>query len=232
MLRRAADATIPLSVDLREWAGPVKDQGDEGSCTGHAFSSAREWISRKYYLGAEIYSPQFQYVCELIMQGNFPDDDGSDGQTGCESLIVNGVCLESDYPYVQGQLLRPTPAQYESAKRYTLGAYHGVPNADVAASVLGDPVPWPICIGFTVYESFESDEVASSGIMPVPASGEKELSGHEVLILGYDLAKQLALCQNSWGTDWGQKGFFWMPMEILDRPDTDMKIVHSGHPWG
>ena len=39
---------VPQQVDLREWSGPIKDQGEEGSCTGHAFSSAREWIARKY----------------------------------------------------------------------------------------------------------------------------------------------------------------------------------------
>src|ERR1700730_18765745 len=39
---------VPLHVYLREWGGPIKDQGEESSCTGHAFSSAREWIARKY----------------------------------------------------------------------------------------------------------------------------------------------------------------------------------------
>jgi hypothetical protein len=33
-------------VDLRVWGGPIKDQGEEGSCTGHVFLSAREWIAR------------------------------------------------------------------------------------------------------------------------------------------------------------------------------------------
>jgi len=37
---------LPQQVDLREFGGPIKDQGEEGSCTGHAFSSAREWMAR------------------------------------------------------------------------------------------------------------------------------------------------------------------------------------------
>jgi C1A family cysteine protease len=42
-----APFVVPQEVDLREFGGPVKDQGEEGSCTGHAFSSAREWIAWK-----------------------------------------------------------------------------------------------------------------------------------------------------------------------------------------
>ena len=42
-----APCVVPQLIDLREFGGPIKDQGEEGSCTGHAFSSAREWIARK-----------------------------------------------------------------------------------------------------------------------------------------------------------------------------------------
>ncbi len=67
---------LPAVIDLRAWAGPIKDQGDEGSCTAHAGSSAREWISRKYFGKQPIQSPQFLYARELDAQGSFPDDDG------------------------------------------------------------------------------------------------------------------------------------------------------------
>lgn len=231
MLNRTAAVALPQTVDLRKSAGPIKDQGDEGSCTGHAFSSAREWIARAYGKSAPILSPQFLYASALIAQGDFPNDDGSDGETLCETLIANGCCLESDYPYVAGQIERPTPAQLASARRYKLGAYHGLTGSYTALTVLGDKVPWPVGVGFNVFESFESDEVAKTGIMPIPGPGEKSLGGHQVLMLGYDMPKRLALIQNSWGTGWAQSGFFWMPFEVLDRPDTDLKIVHPGRPW-
>jgi C1A family cysteine protease len=95
-------------------------------------------------------------------------------------------------------------------------------------------------IGFTVYASFESDEVAQSGIYN-PAPGEEVLGGHEVLMVGYDVGATpslrpagcppAALIQNSWGTDWGIDGFFWMALPVLDDSQTDLKIVHSGKPW-
>jgi C1A family cysteine protease len=122
-----------------------------------------------------------------------------------------------------------------------MGAYHGLSGSGTALSVIGDPTPWPVEIGFTVYDSFESDEVAKTGVMPMPLASESVLGGHEVLMVGYDVGATptlrpagslpSALIQNSWGADWGIDGCFWMPIALLDSPDTDSKIVHAGHPW-
>ena len=49
----------------------------------------------------------------------------------------------------------------------------------------------PVVFGFTVYESFESEAVAKTGRMPMPASDEKALGGHAVLCVGYDDDEQV-----------------------------------------
>lgn len=222
---------LPPVVDLRQWAGPVKDQGDEGACTAHAGSSAMEWIFRRYHSRQPILSPQYLYAQELIADGDFPNDNGSDGTTLCTTMIRKGCCDLSLYPYVSGQIKAPNVAQDQNAAQYQLGAFHGLVSSAVALSVIGDPTPWPVLVGFTVFESFESDEVAQTGIMPIPQPGETIMGGHEVLMLGYDLPNKTALILNSWGESWGQKGYFVMPLAILDRQDTDLKIAHSGAPW-
>ncbi len=74
---------------------------------------------------------------------------------------------------------------------------------------------FPFIVGFTVYESFESDQVASSGHVPMPGPDEAVIGGHAVLCLGYDNASQVFICQNSWGTGWGMQGFFTMPYAYL-----------------
>jgi C1A family cysteine protease len=76
-----------------------------------------------------------------------------------------------------------------------------------------------------------AQQVADTGIMPIPQPGEQLQSGHEVLCLGYDFQKQLALIQNSWGDGWGQRGYFWMPFGVIKSPDTDLWMVHTGGPW-
>jgi C1A family cysteine protease len=222
---------VPQQVDLREWCGPIKDQGEEGSCTGHAFSSAREWIARRHEKTAPILSPQCLYVEELIADGSFPNDDGAMPRTGCQALAAKGCCEAALYPYVSGKLTVPTAVQTQNALKYKTGAYHRIENLSDFLRCLADQTPWPVLVGFVVYESFMSDEVAETGIMPIPKRGEEQQGGHEVVCLGYDLEKQIALIQNSWGDGWGQKGYFWMPFEVISSPDTDLWMVHTGGPW-
>lgn len=231
---------LPPAVDLRTSCGPIKDQGSEGSCTAHAGTSAAEWIYRRYLKGAPVFSPQYTYAQELIAQGNFPADEGSDGVTLCNTLIAKGCCPLEDYPYVAGSILAPTPAQEAAAAMYRMGAYHGLAGGAVALSVLGDPEPWPVEVGFTVYASFESNEVANTGVYQ-PGDGEEVLGGHEVLAVGYDVGDTptlrpagcppAVLIQNSWGAGWGLDGFFWMALSVCDASDTDLKICHAGGPW-
>jgi Papain family cysteine protease len=239
MLSRVS-AGLPTMVDLRANCGAIKDQGQLGSCTGHAFSEAIEWIFRAYLGKQPTLSPLYLYAKELIADGDFPNDDGSTGLTGCNVAIVNGCCEDSLYPDASQTIQQPTAAMDANAGQYRLGAYHGLAGSQVALSVVGDPVPWVVEIGFTVYSSFESDETATTGVYN-PQPGESVLGGHEVLMVGYDVgdtptlrpasAGPSALIQNSWGTDWGLSGFFWMALPVLDDPQTDLKIVHSGGPW-
>lgn len=69
----------------------------------------------------------------------------------------------------------------------------------------------PIVFGFTVYESFESQAVAASGVVPMPAPSEKVVGGHAVVLVGYDDVEDRFRVRNSWGTGWGQNGYFEMP---------------------
>jgi C1A family cysteine protease len=239
MLTRMTFAPMQV-VDLRQWCGPVKNQGNLGSCTGHAFSEALEWIFRRYLNQQPILSPLFIYANELEDNGDFPQDNGSDGTTGSTVVIANGACEDSLYPDATQKIIQPTAEMISNAAQYKMGAYHGLAGSGVAISVLGDPTPWPVEIGFTVYDSFESDEVSSTGIYN-PQPGESVLGGHEVLMVGYDIGSTptlrpancppAALIMNSWGTDWGIAGFFWMVLPVLDDSQTDLKIVHSGKPW-
>jgi C1A family cysteine protease len=74
---------------------------------------------------------------------------------------------------------------------------------------------YPIIFGFTVYESFESQQVANTGIVPMPGHHESVLGGHAVLCVGYDDSTQRFIVRNSWGDSWGDKGACYMPYAYL-----------------
>jgi C1A family cysteine protease len=69
--------------------------------------------------------------------------------------------------------------------------------------------------GFTVYDSFESQAVATTGHAPMPAPSEAVLGGHAVMGVGYDDKNQWFIARNSWGPNWGMKGYFTLPYAYL-----------------
>jgi C1A family cysteine protease len=75
----------------------------------------------------------------------------------------------------------------------------------------------PVLMGMTVYNSFESDSVAKTGVMPMPFKGDKVLGGHAVLAVGYDDSKSVLIVRNSWGASWGDKGYFYMPYAFVNK---------------
>merc|ERR1712113_608188 len=77
---------------------------------------------------------------------------------------------------------------------------------------------FPFVFGFWVYESFRN--INSSGMMPMPSSGEYIAGGHAVCAVGYDDVREVLIVRNSWGRGWGDNGFFYMPYRfVTDRND-------------
>ena len=65
--------------------------------------------------------------------------------------------------------------------------------------------------------SFESGNWwYTTGNMPYPnVNREAVLGGHAVLIVGYNDTTQRFIVRNSWGTGWGDKGYFYMPYQVI-----------------
>jgi len=74
---------------------------------------------------------------------------------------------------------------------------------------------YPFVFGFSVYEAFESEEVARTGKLNLPKPSEKQLGGHAVMAAGYEDSAKRVLVRNSWGADWGIKGYFTIPYDYV-----------------
>ena len=73
----------------------------------------------------------------------------------------------------------------------------------------------PFVFGFIVYQNFEGEEIAKTGMMAIPEEGEEILGGHAVMAVGFDDDKKSFIIRNSWGEEWGDKGYFYMPYDFM-----------------
>jgi C1A family cysteine protease len=133
---------------------------------------------------------------------------------GIKTLAKQGVCTEKKWPYVISHFKnKPTKPCYTEAAAHLITSYQRVQTLDDMRSCLA--AGYPFVFGFTVYESFESAEVARTGVVPMPASKEKVVGGHAVVAVGYNDADRRIIARNSWGTGWGQQGYFTIPYDYL-----------------
>ena len=209
-------AALPPQEDLRpECPKEVYDQGQLGSCTANAIAGALQFDQIKQSLHTFIPSRLFIYYNERVMEGTVGTDSGAQIRDGIKSVGSIGAPPETDWPYVINEFaMKPPTKAYKDAPLGKALQYQRVPQ--VLTQMKGCLASgYPFVYGFTVYESFESPQVAQTGVVPMPAAGEKVLGGHAVLAVGYDDNSQRFIVRNSWGPGWGMGGYFTVPYAYL-----------------
>lgn len=205
--------TQPEKVSLRDKAPPVFDQGEEGSCTANALATAHGFLHPDF-----IGSRQFIYYGERSIEHDIRRDNGAMIRDGVKVLAKKGVPAEADWPYDAAHFAKkPTAAVVKEAALRKVSSYSRLTTGDDFRNCLAEGHPF--VIGFTVYESFESQEVAETGIVRLPTKEERVLGGHAVCVIGYDRkgpAGDSYEVRNSWGDAWGDHGNFWMPAAYLE----------------
>lgn len=209
---------LPEKKDLRPGCPAIYDQGQLGSCTGNGIAAAVEFDQMKQGVKTFVPSRLFIYWNERSIEGHVNQDSGAQIRDGIKVVATLGAPPESMWPYDIAKFKdKPPKSVYAEAKKDLVSVYARVPQSlTQLQGCLADG--FPVVFGFTVYESFESDPVAKTGIVPMPKPGEQVLGGHCVVAVGYDNSKRQFIVRNSWGVQWGQHGYCMMPYEYLINP--------------
>jgi C1A family cysteine protease len=214
-------AALPPSVDLRATgalADPIFDQGELGSCTANAIAAALMYAQRAQRLLQHVTPARLAlYYWERVIEGSTSEDAGAELRDGLKVVAGKpGYVDETEWPYDVARFADdPGPAvAVDAAKDHATKYMRVSVNATAMKQALA--AGFPVVVGFDVYGPIQSDEVAQTGVLPMPTPGEQAVGGHAVLLVGYDDAARTWLCRNSWGDGWGQGGYFTVPYGYLD----------------
>lgn len=205
LLPRIAD--LPPVWDWRNnngnWVTPVRNQGPCGSCWDFsAVAQIESWwmIHHNAPTSPPDLSEQFVLSCAGVGSCGGGDIGGV-----LEFARTTGIPPEKCLPYQADDKVpcaAACPDWASQAVRVPGWGYITFEEAlteNIKAAVFRHPVS----AHFTVYEDF----TAYSGGVYEHVSGQ-ELGGHGILIVGWNDYEQSWICKNSWGREWGDRGFF------------------------
>jgi len=228
-----APIPLPPYVDLRPQMPPVYNQGNLGSCTANAIGAAFQYERIKQNTASWIPSRLFIYYNERAVEGTVNEDSGAMIRTGIKTLVSEGVCAESMWEYKEWKFKqKPTDNCYIEALNNQLLEYLRITPHTLYEVKHCLAQGYPVIFGFMIYESMMTDEVAKTGVVPIPNPNDTPVGGHAVLAVGYDDNKKCLIVRNSWGSQWGDKGYFYLPYWFIETPNISadfwiIKLVES-----
>jgi uncharacterized tellurite resistance protein B-like protein len=215
--KAAGKQALPPKVDLRAHMTNVEDQSGLNSCVANAVVGAYEYLARRSGGDESIdVSRLFVYYNARARQGIEGEDEGSEIVDAIESLKEFGACSEETWPYEEDLVNdEPDEGAYEEASQFLVEDMQRVPTKlEVWKQALAEG--YPVIFALKLYGSF--DKHKKRGLVPLPGkseAGRAEHGGHAMLCVGYSDPDKLFIVRNSWGTDWGDDGYCYIPYDYL-----------------
>jgi C1A family cysteine protease len=213
---------IPLKVDFRSNMTPVENQGWTSSCVAQACVGALEYLYVKKILNKRWpclkprdYSRMFVYWYARLLDNLHTQDGGCTIRSAMKALNKHGVCKEKYYEFDLKYLFQePNKEARDKASNRKIENYHRVTTVHEFLSSLAEERP--VVFGALLYESFLNPE---NGQIKMPGD-DKQIGAHAMCACGYELTNKESLegniiVRNSWGEDWGIKGYCKMPLSYF-----------------
>ena len=223
---QAPRRSLPSSVDLRPQMIPVRDQGQEGSCTSFGHGGNADWRQlqgnhvMKFHPTFKSAACNFFYGQERTIDGDFSSDAGSQVATGAQVATTVGFISEEVFPYSPSTLYQePSAIDLLWAKTHRLTSALPIDLTDETAIMGALANNDPVVFGWQVYASIQ--EVGSDGILPMPGWFDTVEGGHCTVVMGYKIinGKLYFIVRNSWGSAWADNGYFYMPAAYITDPN-------------
>jgi C1A family cysteine protease len=205
-LKQMLAIPLPASWDSRKFnlVGPVKDQGQCGSCWDFSGTGIIEVAFNKAGIGGgpDTFILSEEYSLSCYRNGRC---DGDDNTTVLDWAKGHGLPLTSDYgPYKQAPgtcLYKPGMALYQpddwgfadSGGRSGMTPVHDIKAAIMQYGAVG--------CGIAADDAFQA---YSDGVFA--DSGAKTID-HDIILVGWDDSTGSWILRNSWSVGWGEKGY-------------------------
>ena len=204
---------LPFKINNRRKVPIILDQGQEGACTGFGLAAVVNFLlynrsktrkADKQKLKKLRYSASARMLYEMAKrydEWKGENYEGSSIRGAMKGWHRHGVCTWADWPYDPDNPDRLTPERQLKALGRPLGAYFRVRHLHLnhMQSALNETGILYASAG--VHEGWYEVNPRTGKI---PYRREKA-GGHAFAIIGYD--EDGFRIQNSWGLDWGLKGF-------------------------
>ena len=219
----------PASFDWRSNGGnfvtPIRDQSSCGSCWAFASTAALESAT---LITNDTPDTDLDLSEQVLVSCGDAGNCGGGSHNEASDYIRNvGLPLESCYPYTatNGSCGNACPT-YQSST-YRIQSWSWVATTAPTVALLKDALYTygPLITTMVVYTDFFSYD---SGVY-VYTWGVEE-GEHAVLIVGFNDTGQYFIVKNSWGTGWGESGYFRIAYSQLGNSINfgDYTIAYSG----
>ncbi len=204
------------SIDLRQSFTPVKSQGSLGSCSAFAVTSVIEYMIRRLTGETRNMSEAFLYYNAREAVGKQNENCGTSIYRIIKEAMTAGICDESHHQYDENNFsAAPSDLAFaEAQKCLVVKAMNVKVETEAIKSAIADG--HPVVISARIFDSFGSDR---AGFVRMPSPDEispREEFSHAMVICGYSDDYKVFVVRNSWGEDFGDGGYCYMPYRYAE----------------